>query len=109
MQLQWKILKAQENSLIWQLSLQNISRRKNNRLQGTCSRNCNNSRATKLITFFVPTIENGEELCIRMCFSFFSFVFHAKSATINNHQTGLSDLSFQRPFSRDSNHIKNFQ
>ena len=45
-------LKAQENSLIWQLSLQNISRRTSNRLQRTCSRNCNKSRATKLITFF---------------------------------------------------------
>ena len=25
--------------------------------------------------FFVPTIENGDELCIRVCFSFFFFFF----------------------------------
>ena len=30
---------------------------------------------------FVPTVENGEELCIRMYFSFFLFVFDAKSGT----------------------------
>ena len=35
---------------------------------------------------FVPTIENGEEHWIRV----FSFFFHAKSATTNNHVTGLS-------------------
>ena len=49
------------------------------------------------INFFVPTIENGEELWIRVCFSFF-FVFHAKSATTNNHQIGLSDISYYSPF-----------
>ena len=43
---------------------------------------------------FVPTIENGEELCIReeICISF--FVFHAKSGTTNNHRTVLSDISY---------------
>ena len=40
------------------------------------------------------TIENGEELCIRVSFSFFFiFCFPRKSGTTNNHQTGLSDIS----------------
>ena len=34
----------------------------------------------------VPTIENVKELCILGCFSYF---FRAKSATTNNHRTGL--------------------
>ena len=37
--------------------------------------------------FIVPTIENGEELCIWVCFSFFS-------GTTNNDRTGLSDTSY---------------
>ena len=48
----------------------------------------------QLAILFVPTIENGEELCIRV-FSFFQvFVFHAKSATAINDRTGLSDISY---------------
>ena len=44
--------------------------------------------------FVVPTIENGEELCIRVCFSFFFFflfVFDAKSGSTNNYRTELSN------------------
>ena len=40
----------------------------------------------------VPTIENGEQLCIRLCrscFFFFLFVFHAKSAAANTHRRKL--------------------
>ena len=59
------------------------------------------------VKVFVPTIENGEELCIRVCFSF-CFVFHAKPGTINNDRTGLSDILYLSPFSRDLNHIKKF-
>ena len=40
---------------------------------------------------FVPTVENGEELSIRLCFEF--FVFRAKSGTKNNNRTVLSDIS----------------
>ena len=43
-------------------------------------------------SFFVPTIENEEELGIQVCFSF--FVFHAKSGTTNNDRTGWSDISY---------------
>ena len=47
------------------------------------------------VKFFVPTIENGEELCIRVCFSFFLLcVFHAKSATTNNRGTELSYILY---------------
>ena len=43
------------------------------------------------------------------CFSFFLlFVFHAKSGTANNDRTGLSDISYQSSFSRDSNGSKDF-
>ena len=42
--------------------------------------------------FIAPTIENGEELCIQACFSF--FVFHAKLSTTNNDRTALSDISY---------------
>ena len=53
------------------------------------------------------TIQIGEELCIRVCFSFFLlFAFHAKSGTTKNDRTGLSDISYKSPFSRDSNDIK---
>ena len=40
------------------------------------------------------------------CVLVFSFCFHAKSGTTNNHRTGLSDISYGSPYSRDSNHIK---
>ena len=40
----------------------------------------------------VPAIENGEELCIWVCYSFFAF--RSKSATTSNHRTALSDISF---------------
>ena len=56
----------------------------------------------------VPTIKNGEELCIRVTFSFFFFLFHAKSGTTNNHWIRFSDISYENPYSRDSNHIKTF-
>ena len=36
------------------------------------------------------TIENGEEFCTRVCFSFFP----AKPGTTNNPCTDLSDISF---------------
>ena len=39
---------------------------------------------------------------------FFCFVFHAKPGTINNDRTGLSDILYLSPFSRDLNHIKKF-
>ena len=54
----------------------------------------------------IPTTENGESLCIRVYFSFF-FVFHAKSEATINHRTGLSDISCQSTYSRDSINIKN--
>ena len=43
-----------------------------------------------LLFIFVPTIENGEELC----FQVFFFVFHAKSGTTNNDRTGLCGTSY---------------
>ena len=45
--------------------------------------------AQQLDILVVPTIENGEELCIRVYFGF--FVLHAKSCTTNSDRTGLSD------------------
>ena len=42
----------------------------------------------------VSTIENGDELCIWVCFSFFFFIFLAKTDTTNNHWTGLTDISY---------------
>ena len=60
-----------------------------------------------LLTLFVPTIENGKELCIRVRLSF--FLFYAKSSTTNNHWTLLSAKSYSNPFSYDSNHIKRFR
>ena len=39
-------------------------------------------------------LKNAEELCIRMCFSFFFFfVFHAKTGIAKNHRNGSSDTS----------------
>ena len=43
---------------------------------------------------FVNTFEIGEELCIRVYFSFSFFIFHAKSATTNNLRIDLSDISY---------------
>ena len=60
-------------------------------------------------SIFVPIIEIVEELRIWVCFSFFLFVFHAKSGTTNNHRKGSSDISYQSLFSRDSNGIENFE
>ena len=40
-----------------------------------------------------PIILNGEDLCIRVCVSFFISIFHAKSDTTNNDWTELSDIS----------------
>ena len=58
------------------------------------------------VLVFAPTVENEEELCIRVCFCFrLLFVFHAKSGTMYYHRTELSDISYQSPYSRDSNHI----
>ena len=52
-----------------------------------------------------PTLENGEDLCIRVCFnSFFSSVFHAKSGITSNHSTDLSDIILKL-FHCDSNRI----
>ena len=51
--------------------------------------------------FFVTTIENGEEICIRVCISF--FVFSAKLSTTIYYLTELSDISFKNSYSRDSN------
>ena len=43
------------------------------------------------------------------CFIFLKlFVFYAKSATTKNHRTGLSDISYLSPFSRDSNDFQKF-
>ena len=40
----------------------------------------------RLLNFFViPTIENGEELCLRV----FWFLFLTKSVTTNKHRKGL--------------------
>ena len=36
------------------------------------------------------------------------FCFHEKTGTKIYHRTGLSDVSCKRPYSRDSNHIKNY-
>ena len=52
------------------------------------------------IQFFeilVPTIENWEELCIRVCFSFFFLIFlvlNAKSGITNNHLNNSSEMSY---------------
>ena len=40
--------------------------------------------------FVVSTIENEEELCMRVCFSF----AHENSGTANNHRNGPSDISY---------------
>ena len=40
---------------------------------------------------------------------FLLFVFQAKSGTTNNDQTGLGDISYLSPFSRDLDDIKKFQ
>ena len=40
-------------------------------------------------------LKNGEELYVRVWFSFFLFVFHdAKSGNTNNHRSWLSDISY---------------
>ena len=46
---------------------------------------------------FVPTIENGEEFCIRVCFSFF-FLFSTRNQVPINYRTGLSDISFNKVY-----------
>ena len=52
--------------------------------------------------------ENVEELCIRVCFSFF-FVFHAKSGTTNNHQIeALSEKKSKSLLSIEKNWFKIF-
>ena len=54
----------------------------------------------------VPTIENGGSVVFGW-FNFSQFfVFHSKSGTANNHRTGLSDISYYSPFSRNSDDIK---
>ena len=58
--------------------------------------------------FFVPTIDNRDELCIRV-FYFFSFFSHAKLGSTDNHRTGLRDVSFYSLFSPDLNQLKKFQ
>ena len=49
-----------------------------------------------LQNFFVPTIENGEELCIRVCFGFFFtfYFFPRKISYQNNHRNVSSDISY---------------
>ena len=42
------------------------------------------------------------------CVSFFSLFSTQNQVTTNNRRTELSDISDKRPFSRDSNHTKNF-
>ena len=37
------------------------------------------------------------------------FVFQAKSGATNNHQNGLSYISYLSPFIRDSKDVKNFR
>ena len=71
----------------------------------------NNVSGVSLKTLiFVPTIEIGDELCIRVWFNFLfrplkmerkfvfgcvlAFFFHAKFAITKNHPTGLSDISY---------------
>ena len=41
-----------------------------------------------LLRIVVPTIENGDQLSIRVCFSF----FHTQSGTTNNHWKGSSEV-----------------
>ena len=41
--------------------------------------------------------------------AFLLFVFQAKSGTTNNDRTGLGDISYLSPFSRDLDDIKKFQ
>ena len=45
---------------------------------------------------FVPTIENGEELCIRVRFSFFAFYFPRKIRSSMHiiHYDGGGELSY---------------
>ena len=56
---------------------------------------------------FVLAIENGEEFCYRVCFSF--FVFNSKSGTTKNYRTGLSDILYKNAYSRDLIHVKKLQ
>ena len=49
------------------------------------------------LELIVPTIENGDELRIRVFlvnFFFFFYVFRSKSGTTNNHRNGSSDSSY---------------
>ena len=45
------------------------------------------------------TIENGEEILIQECLSFFHFVFHAKSGTKNNNRAKLNDIYHMKALS----------
>ena len=44
--------------------------------------------------FFVPTLESGEGLCLRVCFGFFSFFIHEKLGVKNNCRKRLIDISY---------------
>ena len=56
--------------------------------------------------FFVPTIENGEEIAFKFKCFFLNFHFlYAKSGTTKNHRTGSSDIC---NFSHGLDDIKTF-
>ena len=46
--------------------------------------------------FLFRPLKMGRNFVFRVCFSFsfFLFLFHAKSGTSNNHRTGFSDISY---------------
>ena len=50
----------------------------------------------------------GRNFVFRYVLVFVTTIVHAKSATTKNHRTGLSDISYLSPFSRDSNDFQKF-
>ena len=62
-----------------------------------------------LFVIILPTIENGEEVCILvflfLSFFCFFFIFHAKSGTTNNHRNGSTDILYQSLFMCDLNDL----
>ena len=63
---------------------------------------------TSQFFFQFPCVHDSFKTVSWLCFSFFLFVFHVKSGTINNHRNGSSGITNYRPFVCDSNDIKIF-
>ena len=81
-----------ENILLW-------SSRSKNSPWSRFGRNAARSNLIKSNNYFC-----SEELCIRVCISFFPFLF----STQNQVPQIMSDISYKSPFSRDLNQFKKF-